>query len=435
MPQDVTGIFLPQGQLEEDAIRRRVLERGYGDIWVRVAPLPSVKLVQVEVHDGRQGLPCEDPELVAQLSQGGRAAFVHVNHQAKQAIVHAFVDGKPQEGFAGQPGDDFENKLREALAVPSGLSEITGADDGSRIGIGVASSRTVAMVRGAPLAVPPGTPTDFDTFSFHDRGDGVDEEGERMALFGFDPRVARILYGTPGNELAAGLSTAPRGFFGPLEGLRDEAIASLAKLADRSPEQAGADDVRVLELCALTASRAFASGEQLSFWDERVLPMFALAGDDPKIDADEVDELDDCESLLHAMVEILPFAAPPSGEGSLLTLISDDEIAPLAPWAKPGQEYAGSVFLLKWDRLLERVRSLDGRRLQQSIEKFERAWYRAARPGMPEGDAFNTWRRAKAEEGQPDVQRFFKDWTELRIVLELAAANQLLVGLLFYEGA
>ena len=109
--------------------------------------------------------------------------------------------------------------------------------------------------------------------------------------------------------------------------------------------------------------------------------------------------------------------------------------APLAPWARPGEEYAGSVFLVKPDRLLERVRSLDGRKLQGVIEKFERAWYRAARPGMPEGDAFDTWRRAKAEEGQPDVQRFFKDWTELRIVLEIAAANQLLVALFFYEGA
>ncbi len=58
----------------------------------------------------------------------------------------------------------------------------------------------------------------------------------------------------------------------------------------------------------------------------------------------------------------------------------------------------------------------------------------AARGGAaPDGDQFATWRRFKAEEGQKDVERFLVDWTELRIVLELANANQLAVGLLFYE--
>jgi hypothetical protein len=209
----------------------------------------------------------------------------------------------------------------------------------------------------------------------------------------------------------------------------------MGRLGDQSPEQTQAKDVRALELCALAASRAFASGEARAFWDERVLPMFALAATDPKIDSSEVEDLDDCDSILHAIVEVLPYSAPPSGEGSLLHSIADDEIAPLAPWAQAGEEYAGSVFLVKPDRLLQIVRGLDGNKLRELINKFEHAWYRAARPGHPEGDAFETWRKVKAEEGQKDVERFVKNWTELRIVLELAAANQLLVGLLFYEGA
>jgi hypothetical protein len=435
MARDLTGILLPEGQLSDDDIRRTIVERGYGDVFMRVMPLEKVKLVQVEVHDAKQGLPCEDPELVGRLSKGGRAAFVHVNHQAKQAVVHAFADGQPQEGFAGEPDEKFEAKLREALAFDGKFEDISNADDGSRLGIGVASSRTLAVVRGAPLAVPAGTPTDFNSFYFHDRGDGLDEGGERMAVFAFDPRVARILYGTPGKELSAGLVTAPEGFYGPLEGLRGPVAEAMGKLGDQSPEKGDIKDVRALELCALASSRAFASGEAKDYWDERVLPMFALASNEPKIDADEVDDLDDCDSILHAVVEVLPFAAPPSGEGSLLASIGDDEIAPLAPWAKPGEEYLGSVFLVKPDRLFKIVRALDGNKLRELINKFERAWYRAARPGHPEGDAFETWRRAKAEEGQKDVERFVKNWTELRIVLELAAANQLLVGLLFYEGA
>jgi hypothetical protein len=68
------------------------------------------------------------------------------------------------------------------------------------------------------------------------------------------------------------------------------------------------------------------------------------------------------------------------------------------------------------------------------MEKLERAWYRAARPGQPEGDAFATFRRAIAHEGEADFQRVLRDWAELRLVLELAASNQLAVALFFYEG-
>ena len=61
---------------------------------------------------------------------------------------------------------------------------------------------------------------------------------------------------------------------------------------------------------------------------------------------------------------------------------------------------------------------------------FARAWYRALRPGQPEGDAYKTWRQAKEEEGQKALDRFVADWAELRACLEIAAANQLDVALL-----
>src|SRR3954452_9739663 len=129
MPKDLTAILLPAGQLDDNIIRQTVAQRGYGDVWMRVAPLAKIRLVQIEVHDGKQGLPCEDPELVNQLSKGGRAAFVHVNHQAKQAIVHAFFDGQLQDGFAGEPGPAFEAKLKELLATEAPFDQIAEADD------------------------------------------------------------------------------------------------------------------------------------------------------------------------------------------------------------------------------------------------------------------------------------------------------------------
>jgi hypothetical protein len=387
MAKDLTAVLLPAGQLADDEIVRVAEERS--PAWVRVAPLEAVGLIQVEIHEGAQGLPAEDPALVERLSRGGRAAFVHVNHSAKQALVQAFLDGKAQEGFAGSPGDEFAGKLRDALGKQVTLDELAAADDGSRIGIGIASSHTRALYRGARLIVPPGTPTGANSFSLHDRGDALDDEKDRLAFFAYRPFDA--------------------------------------KKVDR--------DVRALEQYVLEESAVvFAGGDAMSYWDERVLPMFSLSADEPKIEQRDVEELEDCDSLLHALVEVTPFAAPPDGEGHLLAQIADREIAPLAPWAEPGEEYAGAIFRFDAARLLPLVRALDGRKLRTLSERMERAWYRAARPGQPEGDAFDTFKRALAEEGEKDIDRFLRDFTELRIVLELAAANSLHTAMFFYSG-
>jgi hypothetical protein len=168
-----------------------------------------------------------------------------------------------------------------------------------------------------------------------------------------------------------------------------------------------------------------------------VLPLFAICGVEkpaaPVIDNNEAEELDnETESLLEAMCETLPFAAPPDGEGPVLTQLSPAELMPLAPWAQVGEETAGSIFLLRAERLLALVRAVDGRRLGNAAETFARAWYRALRPGQPEGDAYKTWRQAKEEEGSKELDRFVADWAELRACLEIAVANRLDVGLLIY---
>jgi hypothetical protein len=193
--------------------------------------------------------------------------------------------------------------------------------------------------------------------------------------------------------------------------------------------------VRIFELCALEAAPLWSGGDRASYFAERVLPLVSLGGGEPVIDPAEVDDLDECRSLLEAMVEVLPWTAPPRGEGAIVAPLGDDELTPLAPWARPGQEYAGAIFRLEPERLLGLCRALDGAALSERVQRFEHAWYRAARPGMPEGDAFETWRRVKAEEGAPDVERVLGALTELRLVLELAQANRLQPALLFYEGA
>jgi len=369
---------------------------------------------------------------VQRFSTGGRATFVHINHTAKQAMVHGFVNGTGDEGFAGSPGDDFTSKLREYTGTD--LPSLHAADDGSRLGIGVAASNTVALYKQRTLAIPPGTPTGLDSFRFHDRGIAVEDQRERVAFFAFDRKEA---FAVEARLWAQRLSGAPANWFGPLEATRE---AVFAELETTTAGQSVADarlSTRALELVAFGASLAWAGGDELAYWDERVLPLFALCGSDkpaaPVLGPSEAEELDDeTESLLEAMVEALPFAAPPDGEGPVLTQLSPAELSPLAPWAQAGEEHAGSIFLLRAERLLSLTRAIDGRRLGNAAETFARAWYRALRPGQPEGDAYKTWRQAKEEEGQMELDRFVADWAELRACLEIAAANRLDVALLIY---
>jgi hypothetical protein len=378
------------------------------------------------------GMPTENPERVGRFSAGGRATFVHVNHSAKQAMVHGFVDGKGNEGFAGSPGDDFEARLLKEAG--HGLAALHDADDGTRLGIGVASSNTVALYKRRALVVPQGTPTGLDSFRFHDRGNAIDERQDRIAFFAFDRKET---FAVEARTWVERLSGAPAGWFGPLEATREAAFAELSTTeVGRSVADARLS-ARALELVAFGAALAWAGGDELAYWDERVLPLFAICGVEkpaaPVIDNNEAEELDnETESLLEAMCETLPFAAPPDGEGPVLTQLSPAELMPLAPWAQAGEETAGSIFLLRAERLLALVRAVDGRRLGNAAETFARAWYRALRPGQPEGDAYKTWRQAKEEEGSKELDRFVADWAELRACLEIAVANRLDVGLLIY---
>jgi hypothetical protein len=423
MARDLTCILIPAGQRSEEEIH--TFTASFGDRWVRVAPLGD--LVQVEVLDGVRGLPSETPELLSELSKGGRATMLHVNHGANQALVHVFLDGRGDPGWMGAPGDEFESRLR--AAVGHGFEEVQEADDGSRRGIGVAASKTMALVQGRKLAVPPGTPTSLNSFAFHDRAHEVGD-GTRAAPFAFDRQLARAAFGAPARELAARLSTGRKG---PMEGARGDVVSALAQMEDRPlrPEDPAA--LRGLELCVLDAAYVFAGGDRQYFWDHRILPMFLIGDGEPSFDREEMEDLEESDSILEAMVDVLPYASPPGGEGSILSNLGPGELMPLAPWAEGQSEYTGSIFRVAPERLLSLVRGLGGEELNARIERFERAWYKAARGMQPAGDAFDTWRRIKAESGEKDVERFLVGWTELRVVLEMAAANQLEVGLLFYE--
>src|SRR5438094_908870 len=178
---DLTAVIIPAGQLSVEDVHRIVLDSGRHGALVRVAPLTKLNLVQIEVHDPRRGMPTEDPDLVGRFSKGGRSTFVHVNHSAKQAMVHGFIDGRPNQGFAGAPGDEFLQRLRVEAGVD--LATLVAADDGTRLGIGVASSHTAALMRGRVLAVPVGTPAGLDGLTVRGRGRAPAEGPARLAWF------------------------------------------------------------------------------------------------------------------------------------------------------------------------------------------------------------------------------------------------------------
>ena len=429
--RDLTAVIVPAGQLTVDQVHAIVRESGRHAALVRVAPLAAVGLMQIEVHDLR-GMPAEDPALVQRFSRGGRATFVHVNHSAKQAMVHRFVDEKGDEGFAGAPGDEFTARLESDAGAD--LPALHAADDGSRLGIGVAASNTMALYKQRTLVIPTGTPTGLDSFRFHDRGVGLEDREERVAFFAFDRKET---FAVEARTWAQRLQGAPAGWFGPLEATREQVFAELETTTAGQSLAEARVSTRALELVAFGAALAWAGGDELAYWDERVLPLFAICGTDkpsaPALDPSEAEELDnETESLLEAMAETLPFAAPPDGEGPVLTSLSPAELQPLAPWAQAGEEHAGSIFVLRYERLLSLTRGIDGRRLGTAAETFANAWYRALRPGQPLGDAYKTWRQAKEDEGQKELDRFVADWAELRACLEIAAANKLDVALMLY---
>ncbi len=427
---DLTAVFVPLDHHDAESVRRIVLERGDGPGWLRVRALDVVGLWQIELLDDA-GLPSADPAFLEALSGGQRrAVFVHINHDARQAMVHAFADGQAaDEGWLGEP-EGLDGKLSELFQKT--LAELVGADDGSRLGLGQTASSTIARTRGRQLAAPVGLPTALHSFHFHDGSPAGPDPSEldRVALVACDLAATTAAWKTiSGTELARRIAALTPPLLGPLAGVRDEVCSALGALDERSPEAAGLRSVVALELVALSECYVFGGGESVCYLDERVLPIFSLAPGDPTFEDDEeAVELEGRGSVLEVMSEVMPYASP---EGAMLEQLGDDELQPLAPWAESGAEYIGSLFRFRGERLRELLGSIDARDVAGRVDRFYRAWWKAGHDG-PLDQAFETWRAEFDERSGADIQRFLCAWAEWRTVLELAAANRLQPLLVFY---
>jgi len=238
-------------------------------------------------------------------------------------------------------------------------------------------------------------------------------------------------------QLAQVITGAPQEIVGPLIALRD-ATSKMLSQTDSPPGRSDkhpAWHTHAFELLALCHAGVYSGGDTLRYIDQKVLALLNIGDATPIIDADDAEELQDLPSLLDAMIEVLPCPKPPAGYGPLLEMIGPDEIGALVPWAKPGEPYDGAVFLVKPDRLLQLVRSLDGNKLAQRLERFSRALYTALN-GAPEDEAgekaYIEWRSAHEQRSRADIERFLTAWAELRMVFEIAAANQMNIGVIVY---
>jgi len=450
MPADLTAILLPLPPrgLQPTEVINIVAQTAPPATWLRLVPFEQLEIHQLEVLDGASGLPAVSPAMLQALAQSGnKAMFVHVNHQGKQALLHAFEDGTEVASFSGEPTDAFHAEFQRLVGYS--VDQLVASDDGSRVGFGQAASRTAALVRGRLMMVPAGTPTALGSFAFHDQGhdrrqleitgtgdeDGDDAETTRVAFFAFDGNlISQAFTELPGKQLAQVLTSAPPEILGPLVAMRDHAVQALNQ-SDTPPGAAETHPswhTHAFEIMALCHAGAYAGGDTLRFIDQKLLAILSIGEATPIIDADDAEELEQLPSLLDAIVEVLPCPKPPGGYGPLLELIGPAEIGALVPWAKPGEPYDGAVFLIKPDRLLQLVRGLDGQKLSQRLEKFCRALYGAAHGTPPDEQTYIAWRRGWEERSRPDIERLLTAWAELRLVLEMASVNQMQVGLIVY---
>jgi hypothetical protein len=449
MPADLTAILLPlppRGP-SPDFVVNLVAQHGASAAWVRLCPFDKLEIHQLEVLEGNTGLPAVSPALLVALSEnGGKALFIHVNHQAKQVLLHAFEDGIEVKSYRGEPNEEFDQIFQELVGHT--VDAIVAADDGTRLGFGQAASRTAAITRGRLLLVPTGTPTGLGTFAFHDRGhdrpsnlqitDAEDEDEKdttRVAFFAFDGGLIQQAFGeVPGAQLAQVIGSAPVEVIGPLIELRDAVTAQLTELPT-APGQATdhpAWHTHAFELLALAHAGVYAGGDTAKFIDEKLLALLAIGDATPVVDADDAEELEAMPSVVDALIEVLPCPKPPGGYGPLLENLGPEEVGALVPWAKPNEPYDGTVFVIKTERLLPLVRGFDGNKLGQRLERFCRALYTARYGAVGSDEEYLKWRAGQEQKSHKDIERLLTAWAELRIVLELAAVNQLALGLLVY---
>lgn len=446
--------------VELNQVQELIQTLGLNEAWIRITPSKDARyqeydLLQIEIYDLEQGVPLFAEELAPALAELSEIVITFGFHEEEsEAALMIFANQEPIVIWAGDL-DEFEaeetsddetaepNILRGKEGFAQIFEELIGhsyerflnASSNNPEAAHKADTNTDLLLRGRYIGIPEGMPRIYDLFSFHQ--DPLSEENDNedfVALALLDKQFYTALWEQATTEDVLGFleaieSTSPR-LLGPLKAELSHVRKWIREQPSDKPLASSAKkDLTTYEILAIGSALAFSAGMSVERFDERLLPLLSLSRDETsKIQKSAIIEsLADIEDLgvLSAMTEVLPYHVP---EGELLECFDDDEIAPLADWAKKGDEYEGSIFLLNAKRLSETLSSFEHEKLAAISEEFLKIWHQAAESKSD----FETWKNERKALDDADWQRFNRDINELGCVLSLLSVNHLQPALIFY---
>jgi len=415
----------------------------------------SLGILQVDLAAFGSDLPLYDTRLLEELSRGGKRAFflAYIGNEDRVAY-EAFCDGARVGGWEGvrreypaevdPTEEDSETSSCRAFAkvfemhTGTSFEALLLSDAATGILDHEAREGTEAFFVGRSLRIPAGTPKVLNLFRFQDRGRPplgapFPFSGDRLAFLALDVAAAwRVLTSAPAGTLAEALARLDENaafrigpFSHALPAVSKEALAMPADM----PALGCSPSVDFVELIAMAHVAGGTAGDSVAYLDRIFFPLLNVyeTGGFPGLDPTELDALKD-HGCLTVMAEVLPYAAP---EGQLLESFADDELRPLSPSHVKNGEYTGSIFLVSRDRLRGLLRSFDGERFLERLERFMNAWWRTIEPDAP-ASAYRTWRNARDPLDREDLNHFAQTLVELRAVLGICDENGLELGLVFY---
>ncbi len=469
MTAPLHAFYLRTDQHSPETIQLSLIELHLDEVWLRVTTPKELRwdgapVYQLELFHLRDGLPIV-PEGLGPLFSQKEKVTLRLSADATRTSLafELFRDGRSATGWAGDVecfGDEEHRPKKQRSAQELAASraaflrhfeEETGLAFGALLDAETISERaaevalegTLAMVRNRFVRLVQGMGRWPELFRFHDRHEDEEreerEEGaneddpdrDHVAICAFDPRHAerawRLRPASQVYQFLRRVEPLRATILGPLSHTLPEV---LAVVESHPPEQplatAEQGDLTVYEVLALASSLVYMVGDRVRYFDERFFPLLGLTKTAPakNVLADALEEIEELD-IVAAMTEVLPYSVP---EGEMMEAFSDEELAPLAPWAVEEDSYEGSLFLLDPTRLRQLVEEFDIDELKARVEEFRALWFE-----LSGNENREVWLEARRERDEAALSRFEDTFVELQHTLRLAEGNELAVALVFYS--
>lgn len=445
LPYGLVCYLVPAAAHTVEGLRSLLKDIGGAGAWlsvrevtVRERPWLAVALQALKDVGVDGGVPVALPDLAGTLSRGGQPV-VHLlmSAGAEQALLGLYREGKQVRAPEAGPlprSDDPAVSLLDPTELKD-LPEIL------ELGAVQCGEGCEVVHRGGCLSVPGWTMRHTDIFRFSERtrhglteDDGSDGGlGGRLCLLALDlPRLrkdmARRSVGAVLHVLQTYTNPEARRFLGPMVGDLPPVLDELRRMETNLHVRKARAVTDVAELLALVHTRLSTPGHRAAYLDQVFFPLLSLHDDPvpPALDPDELDAIDALD-VCQAMADQLPYHAP---EGELLESFGDDELTPLCRVLDLDDE-GGAVWLLRPDRLQERLDAFVPEAFREVYMAFYERWWQALGAGSEE--AKMTWLKGRFDRDVAALDALFTGHNEMRTLLHMARLNDLTPALLFYE--